>query len=457
MSLCNFVPNNFLDDISVLRKLGPENTDVYLVQKQNQIKYVIKYINILDSYSMINASLLYELDTLVRLRNMPNIINLIGVCHQPTRIALVIEPMESDLRNFFNTVSFKDRIPLLPDLFKSLAGALSIFEKAGINHYDIKPDNILLRHIDDNIEFKVSDFGLSQIFLGPILPPRTEVYTLPYRPPEFLSNRLTNSSRSSSADIWAMAVTIVEYITRETMFWDYGVDIEKVLTMIFNTAHIPNMNLWEFKQSIFFGKISGRLDVMKILQSKMNQYFVDQIDPAMIEILSRMLSLNPDDRPTPNQILTAFNSPKIDEIPVSLPVYVQRVSKRVISAITHLSREAALPKVITLIAIEIVTRVLDKISDTNENLVGLASLFIATTYIDPVKIFNVSAKSQQFSEFKYTREQKIDTQITILQLINFQIYNPDLTPAITRAYINDIYFPDISLTVFEQPISTWFV
>jgi serine/threonine-protein kinase len=80
----------------------------------------------------------------------------------------------------------------------------------GIIHRDIKPSNILVTA--DN-KVKVTDFGVSKIWLAAEPPSRTIVGSTPYMAPEQLQGQATFQS-----DIWSVSVVLYQMLTGELPF-----------------------------------------------------------------------------------------------------------------------------------------------------------------------------------------------------------------------------------------------
>ncbi|WVZ53558.1 hypothetical protein U9M48_004481 [Paspalum notatum var. saurae] len=92
-------------------------------------------------------------------------------------------------------------------IIKGVCEGLNYLHKNRIVHLDLKPANIL---IDDNMEPKIADFGLSRCFdEGESMVMRTKVAgTLGYMPPEYDSRAVTRLF-----DIYSLGVIILEIMT----------------------------------------------------------------------------------------------------------------------------------------------------------------------------------------------------------------------------------------------------
>lgn len=120
-------------------------------------------------------------------------------------------------------LTLKDSIKLLETLL-----LLAIeFERIGIVHRDIKPDNIIMTYSN---EFYLLDFGIIRVLNMQSLT-RTELAIGPntpgYAPPEQFRN--FKKEIDIRTDLFAIGVTVYECITGENPFWKNAIDPIDVL------------------------------------------------------------------------------------------------------------------------------------------------------------------------------------------------------------------------------------
>lgn len=81
-----------------------------------------------------------------------------------------------------------------------------------IIHRDLKPQNLLM---DEHLNVKIADFGLSRVYSIPIRPYTNQVVTLWYRSPELLLGSL---DYSTPIDIWSLGCIFAELVTKNPLF-----------------------------------------------------------------------------------------------------------------------------------------------------------------------------------------------------------------------------------------------
>eukprot|EP01065_Artemidia_motanka_P047449 TRINITY_DN743_c5_g2_i1.p1 TRINITY_DN743_c5_g2~~TRINITY_DN743_c5_g2_i1.p1 ORF type:complete len:380 (+),score=88.99 TRINITY_DN743_c5_g2_i1:101-1141(+) len=232
-------PDWLSDRFKALDKVG-EGTygSVYKVlDKQTEEIYALKKIKMnIEDNEGVPSTALREISVLLSLDH-PNIVKLVNVDTRPTKLVLVFEFIEYDLRKVLDS----RRTPLPEEQVVRIAHqvvlGLDHCHKNRIVHRDVKPQNILISQ--DLLVAKLADFGLSRALTLPILTNTHEVITLWYRPPEIL---LGQSRYTTSVDVWSMGCVLYEMGMRQPIFpGDSEVD---TLFKIFRLLGTPVEETW---------------------------------------------------------------------------------------------------------------------------------------------------------------------------------------------------------------------
>jgi serine/threonine protein kinase len=474
-TVCSFVSDDFLDNIRQIRELGRGTYgNVYLIETQDGSQYAVKYMNIdsEDPHIGVSQSILLDIDSLIRLRNVRDVINVIGICYQTnpsnsSRIALILEAMDSNLRSFIDKTSLKDRLRLTPHLLEVMVRVAALMETLNIIHFDIKPQNVLVRGRDIQAQFKITDFGLAKAYIGSNDISTDEVFTRWYRPPEFLAVRNRSTFKIFAGDIWAIAITVLEFITGRPIF--PGRDVANMLRLIYEAADTPDTSLLKFNTAIHNGTITGQLSAMNLIRIHISQYEAEQLNPQIINMLSRMLSLNANDRPTGIQLLDEFNERINPEFLSTLlpPPYPRRIHSGTIDLILRVGKNLNLSKATMLIALEIFTRYLDILAidlneDINLHVRALAAIRIAAvySYIGTIETYQIKDAYQMVCGMMCSPIRNVqiaEMEKDVLHNINFQIYNLNLSPVIERAYAKNIDLGAVNPNQFAESLESWLI
>lgn len=456
-TVCSQVNESFLGSVVWVRELGKGTFGTVQLVRDHSRSYAIKYIN---AFEGLPASALLDIDSLVRLKGAEGIIRLEGVCYQGQRVALVLEVMDSNLRDYIVSTPIEVRLRQVPFLLKRFSYVLALMESLNIAHFDIKPQNVLVRKMPQGFpDFKLSDFGLARATL-PNKIPESDLFTVWYRPPELLAKRDRRTFRIYATDVWAAAATIVEFILGAPIF--QGRTETEVLERILRTSTYRGQQFVRDNQT---GAIQGRVEVSTLLQA-LPEVYRSQIDPAIVEVLSMMLSLNPNHRPPGTLILQAF---KQAVSPNYLLTFFpseghRRIEQQVIEVIIKTANSLGLSKGTTLIAIEIFTRYLTQgLVDKELMASGLSSLMLAGRYnedkhLSVAKIlYSYSGHVYTFAQLAIRKEDLLRIERYILSRIDFQIYNINLTPVIQRAILRNIDLSRVNPNIFAEPLNLWMI
>ncbi|TKY87949.1 hypothetical protein EX895_003045 [Sporisorium graminicola] len=225
-----------------------------------------------------------EISLLKELRD-DNIVRLFDIVHQESKLYLVFEFLDLDLRKYMDNVSRnRGGEGLGPEIVRKftyqLIRGLYYCHAHRILHRDLKPQNLL---IDKEGNLKLADFGLARAFGIPLRTYTHEVVTLWYRAPEVL---LGSRHYSTAIDMWSVGCIFAEMAMRHPLFPGDS-EIDEIFK-IFRTLGTPTDDVWpgvqqlpDYKDS--FPKWAGR----PLRDS------VPKLDEAGLDLLEGMLVYDP--------------------------------------------------------------------------------------------------------------------------------------------------------------------
>ena len=185
---------------------------VYKASMNNRDVAVKKYMNL--SKIDIPYQVLREIN-MVKLMNHPNIIKFVDIHTHGQSIELILEYGGEDLNSYYNKIQYNQRIKEIKIISYQLITAINYMHKLNVIHRDLKPGNILINIVDNEIVTKICDFSLAK----KIIPNELNSYqvcTLLYRPPELFVNN--NQFYTNSIDIWSLGCILYEFIIGYPIF-----------------------------------------------------------------------------------------------------------------------------------------------------------------------------------------------------------------------------------------------
>ena len=271
------------NDYIIIKKLSyGGQANVFLVKdKKTNIKYAAK----VPKYD--NSSFLEdEYKILDTLKNSQNIINYIeykeGIIKRNGR-----EPEKKNyliLELSYNR-SLDEYIRFLPNGFKEeyckiifyrIAKCVKEIHDKGISHRDIKPDNILL---DKDFHPKITDFGHAIKYSSKLT---GTAGTARYKAPELINDEAEKGYDGYKIDIFSLGVTLFELRFRIILFQE--ATLEEYTYKILNSE-----DLTKTKEALW-----------KLIESKPS---FGGISDDFKDLYTKMISFDPDKRPTIDEIL----------------------------------------------------------------------------------------------------------------------------------------------------------
>ncbi|SPC66930.1 probable PHO85 - cyclin-dependent protein kinase [Ustilago sp. UG-2017b] len=189
----------------------------------------------LDAEEGTPSTAIREISLMKELRHN-NIVRLYDVIHTESKLMLVFEFMEQDLKKYMEIHGHccaLDPVTVRSFMFQLLKGTAFCHENR-VLHRDLKPQNLL---INKRGELKLADFGLARAFGIPVNTFSNEVVTLWYRAPDVL---LGSRTYSTSIDIWSAGCIMAEMISGLPLF--RGRDNNDQLNQILRILGTPDDN-----------------------------------------------------------------------------------------------------------------------------------------------------------------------------------------------------------------------
>jgi len=243
----------------------------------------------LDAEEGTPSTAIREISLLKELKHT-NVMRLYDVIHTETKLVLVFEFCEQDLKKYMDTHG--ERGALAPEVVRSfmyqLLRGTAFCHANRVLHRDLKPQNLL---INRKGELKIGDFGLARAFGVPVNTFSNEVVTLWYRAPDVL---LGSRTYNTSIDVWSCGCIFAEMITGVPLF--RGRDNQDQLTNIMRIVGTPDdrtlRNIAAQSPEIQYNKPFPRYPKVPF------QNIVKNANPAAIDLLERLLQFDPSKRLT---------------------------------------------------------------------------------------------------------------------------------------------------------------
>jgi serine/threonine protein kinase len=196
---------------------------------------------------------------ILRTLNHANICQLIDVIRHYDLVLIVMETCNNgDLLSYILDGNMGDKTECVR-VFKQIAEAIQHVHQLGYAHGDIKPENIML---DEDRNAKLIDFGYAK--RSRIAGEDEKAGTLPYTAPELLKS---GSFQTQKADIWALGIVF-----------------------------------FVMAAQIFPYKFADRQELCLVVGEGVLTY-PPEMDPQTESLIRRMTALNPNERPSIDEVL----------------------------------------------------------------------------------------------------------------------------------------------------------
>ena len=282
--LLPFKKKNQMENYHKEQKLGEGTYDDILggVDTRTGEKVAIKIIRFDQEEDGIRSSSCREI-TILKSLNHPNIITTKEIICTEKNLFIILELMDKDLGQYLN---IKKQLPanLIQSYAFQLLCGVTYLHANGIIHRDIRPSNLLIDRLG---HLKIGDFGWSRFYSIPITPMTpSKIGYLWYRAPELL---MGTDMYDLGVDIWSCACVIVEMIKKVPLFQGDS-DIDQLM-QIFSLFGSPTEEDWPEYTSM-----PRYHDGLPQRTAKDFNQEMGTSDPQLLDLLSKMLVLNPNKR-----------------------------------------------------------------------------------------------------------------------------------------------------------------
>lgn len=251
----------------------------------------VKQISIADACDCVPGSIIREISLLKELQHA-NIVRLLNVTNIDIKyVNLVFEYLDCDLDDYIIQnerygFSLKDPMTIKSFLYQILS-AVEYCHSRKVLHRDLTSRNLLVNH--DKKIIKLADFGLAREIGDPdtFYTDSESVTTRGYRAPEILFG----CQYSTSIDMWGVGCIFGEMVLGQSIF--HAINYHRIheAVAIFRMLGTPTEETWPGITKLF----PGVENLPKYRPMDLSKLF-SALDPAGLNLLTRMLFLDPNKR-----------------------------------------------------------------------------------------------------------------------------------------------------------------
>lgn len=165
------------------------------------------------------ADFIREVSTLQALKGHPDVVRILDYVMEPKSRFIVLEAASTSLKKDIKTNPGKygPHSPVTRQAMYEIMRGMNYLTHLGILHRDLKPDNVLV--MADG-KYKITDFGLSRGGPFQTMSKSGAVYTLWYRSPEILIQKLAFPKAHTldydvPADVWSVGITMWDMLAAQ--------------------------------------------------------------------------------------------------------------------------------------------------------------------------------------------------------------------------------------------------
>lgn len=210
-------------------------------------------------------------------------------------ININMECCDMNLTQYSKTLSYIERIRLVPNILFQLVSSAYNMSLNGIYHCDIKPANVLINNKREIKEVKITDYGLTKFLFNFCHTQLTES-TFAYTPPENATNKYVFKANSM---LWSIACTISTFLFKDSM---YIIELLLSQAAIDNADSICKINSANLNQDslnkllyVIFSTIKEKnitkVDLTNSFFQDLPKYLGDYGN-SIVKLLEKMLYIN---------------------------------------------------------------------------------------------------------------------------------------------------------------------
>ena len=244
------------------------------INKVTKEKVAVKIIEKKKLSSVIIESTLTEIE-IMKICQFPYIIKFIDAYENFEFIYIFMEYCPGGtLFEFLEKRNYTLSEKLCCNIIYKICLAVNYFHSYGINHRDLKPDNILMTSEDDDSEIRILDFGLGKI-IGPSEKCSEPFGTIIFCAPEIILCKPYNKT----VDSWSIGVITYALLFAKLPFYDKERAKLKQLIVhgqpIYKGFNLPNVSDYaiNFMQKFLNKDLNKRMTVAQALEHKWFQVY----------------------------------------------------------------------------------------------------------------------------------------------------------------------------------------
>jgi serine/threonine protein kinase len=267
-----------------LEKIGEGTYGVVYKAKDKETGEIValKKVRMGNEDEGVPSTALREIALLKEIQH-PNTVGLLDVESSESKLYLIFEFCDSDLKKYMNNIRGTLSAQLVKELMYQMVMGITYCHMHRLIHRDLKPQNIL---VDKKGVLKLADFGLARAFTIPIETLTHEVVTLWYRAPEIL---LGGKHYSVGVDMWSIGCIFAELVTKQPLFpGDSEID---QLYRIFRVCGTPTEAIWPG-----VSKLPDWKPTFPQWNPKAMGSIVPGLDEQGVDLLAQMLTYEPNKR-----------------------------------------------------------------------------------------------------------------------------------------------------------------